>query len=132
MIVVDTSVLLDVMKDNQQWAERSQEALEEAASQDELVINPIVYAELSTRFSTIEDFEIALAYLPLKYLEIPRPALFLAAKAFQKYRLKGGTRTSVLPDFFIGAHAAAERASLLTRDPGRVRGYFPTVDLIAP
>jgi predicted nucleic acid-binding protein len=132
MIFVDTSVLLDVLTGDSHWAERSQIALDEASSQDELGINPIIYAELSAYYPTILDVDSVIGELPLKYFEMPRSALFLAAKAFQKYRKRGGTKINVLPDFFIGAHAAAEGAALLTRDPGRVRGYFPTVDLITP
>ncbi|HEV2652925.1 MAG TPA: type II toxin-antitoxin system VapC family toxin [Rhizomicrobium sp.] len=132
MIVVDTSVLLDVLTGDAHWAELSQAALDEASAQDDLVINPIIYAELSAYYLTIDDLESVIAELPLKYFEMPRSALFLAAKAFQRYRRRGGTKVNVLPDFFIGAHAAAERASLLTRDPSRVRAYFPTVGLINP
>jgi hypothetical protein len=107
-------------------------ALEEAASRDELVINDIVYAELSTRYARIEVLDAALTTMSLKHSAIPRAALFLAGKAFLRYRKRGGTRTGVLSDFFIGAHAAVERATLLTRDVEKMRTYFPAVDLIAP
>lgn len=132
MILVDTSVLLDVLKGDPHWADWSQTALEAAASRDELVINDIVYAELSTRYVRIEALDAAVAAMALKHSAIPRPALFLAGKAFLRYRKRGGTRTGVLPDFFIGAHAAVERAVLLTRDAEKVRTYFPSVALIAP
>lgn len=132
MILVDTSVLLDVLKDDPQWAAWSLRALEAAASRDELVINDIVYAELSTRYARIEPLDAALTTMSMKHSAIPRAALFLAGKAFLRYRKLGGTKTGVLSDFFIGAHAAVERAPLLTRDVEKVRTYFPTVDLIAP
>ncbi|MGD0142485.1 MAG: type II toxin-antitoxin system VapC family toxin [Rhizomicrobium sp.] len=132
MILVDTSVLLDVLKDDPQWADWSQGALEAAASRDELVINDIVYAELSTRYTRIEALDAALVAMSLGHSDIPRAALFLAGKAFLRYRARGGTKTGVLSDFFIGAHAAVERAPLLTRDVERVRAYFPAVDMIAP
>ena len=132
MILVDTSVLLDVLKDDPRWADWSQSALEAAASRDELVINDVVYAELSTRYDRIEALDETLTAMSLKHSTIPRAALFLAGKAFLRYRKRGGTRTGVLSDFFIGAHAAVERMPLLTRDVERIRAYFPTVDLIAP
>lgn len=132
MIVVDTNVLLDVLKIDPIWADRSQQALDRAAAGDELVINDIVYAELSSRFSTIEDLDNTIAAMPIRHASTPRSALFLAGKAFLSYRKSGGTRTGVLPDFFVGAHAAVENAALLTRDAGRIRTYFPTVSLITP
>lgn len=132
MIVVDTSVLLDVLKIDPVWANRSQQALDRAAASDDLIINDVVYAELSSRFSTVENLEETLAAMPVRHAAMPRPALFLAGKAFLSYRKSGGTKTGVLPDFFIGAHAAIEHASLLTRDASRVRTYFPTVSLITP
>ena len=132
MILVDTSVLLDVLKGDPHWLGWSRSALEAAASREELVINDIVYAELSTRYTRIEALDEAIGAMALKHSAIPRDALFLAGKAFLRYRKRGGTRTGVLSDFFIGAHAAVERSQLLTRDIERVRTYFPTVDLIAP
>jgi predicted nucleic acid-binding protein len=132
LILVDTSVLLDVLKGDPHWVGWSLRALEEAASRDELVINDIVYAELSTRYARIEALDEALAAMSLKHSAIPRAALFLAGKAFLRYRKRGGTKAGVLSDFFIGAHAAVERSPLLTRDIERIRTYFPTVGLIAP
>jgi predicted nucleic acid-binding protein len=96
-----------------------------------LVINPVIYAEVSLAYASVEDLDTGLASAGLEVVEIPRPALFLAAAAFRLYRRRGGTRTSVLPDFFIGAHAAVEGMTLITRDLRR-RGWFPTVQVIAP
>jgi predicted nucleic acid-binding protein len=132
VIIVDTSVLLDVLRADQEWANWSEAALNAAAVRDELAINDVVYAELATRYADIADLDAAIATMALRHTAMPRPALFLAGKAFQRYRARGGTRTGVLADFFIGAHAAIEDAQLLTRDTKRVAGYFPTVQLIAP
>jgi predicted nucleic acid-binding protein len=132
VIIADTSVLLDVVRNDPVWGIRARQALDTASANDEIVINDIIYAELSTRFVSIEVFESVMAAVPLNHRAIPRRGLFLAAKAFQLYRQRGGTKTGVLPDFFIGAHAAVEGAALLTRDPQRVRSYFPTVVLISP
>lgn len=132
MILVDTSVLLDVLKDEQEWADRSEAALVAASAIGGIAIDDIVYAELSTRYRRIEDLDAAIGAMGLTHAPIPRAALFLAGKAFLRYRKLGGTRTGVLSDFFIGAHAAVEGWPLLTRDDGRVKAYFPTVELIAP
>jgi hypothetical protein len=132
VIIADTSVLLDVVRDNPVWGLRAREALDAASAIDEIVINDVIYAELSVRYSTIEEFEKVLVAVPLKHRPIPKQALFLAAKAFQLHRRRRGTKTGVLSDFFIGAHAAVEGAALLTRDPGHVRSYFPTVRLVSP
>lgn len=132
MILVDTNVLLDVFTDDPDWADWSQHQLEAASLSDRLAINGVIYAELSTRFERIEDLDAALESAGAALAEIPRPALFLAGKAFLAYRKGGGTRTGVLPDFFIGAHASVAKIPLLTRDPRRYRTYFPAADLIAP
>lgn len=132
MILVDTSVLLDVLQNDARWADWSEAALESAAARDALAINDIVYAELSTRYDGIERLDSALAAMNLVQAHIPRPALFLAGKAYLRYRRRGGTNTGVLSDFFVGAHAAVAGAALLTRDTGRVRSHFPTVSLISP
>lgn len=132
MIIADTSVLIDVVRDDPIWGLRARLALDAASANDDVVINDVIYAELSTRYPTIEAFEATLSSVPLKHRPMPRRALFLAAKAFQLYRQRGGAKTSVLPDFFIGAHAAVTGAALLTRDPARVAAYFPTVMLLSP
>ncbi len=132
MILVDTNVLLDVVTDDPAWADWSQRQLEAATLRDRLAINAVIYAELSIAFSRIEELDASLEQVSIGLTEIPRPALFLAGKAFRAYRRRGGVKTGVLPDFFIGAHAAVLKAPLLTRDAARYRSYFPTLELIAP
>ncbi|HEY6600662.1 MAG TPA: type II toxin-antitoxin system VapC family toxin [Xanthobacteraceae bacterium] len=132
MTLVDSNVILDVVTDGEAWADWSQEQLEQAASAGPLIINNVIYAEISTRYSTVEDVEAMLRNLDIGVATIPRTALFLAGKAYLRYRATGGVRTGVLSDFFIGAHAAVEQRPLLTRDARRYRTYFPTVELITP
>lgn len=132
MILVDSNVLLDLLTDDPVWAPWSVAALEDAALEGDLVINDIVYAEISVRYDRIEDLETFVAETGVRHLQIPRTALFLAAKAFGAYRRRGGQRAGVLPDFFIGAHAAVAGFDLLTRDPRRYRAHFPTIRLITP
>lgn len=132
MILVDTNVLLDLVQDDPVWGDWSQNQLELASVRDSLAINHVIYAELSVGFERIEEVDGLVSAASLTVLDIPRPALFLAGKAFLDYRRKGGGRANVLPDFFIGAHAAVERMPLLTRDRARYTSYFPTVELIAP
>lgn len=132
MLLVDTNVLIDVLENDPEWSAWSLRQLRYRAQLSPLAINPIIYAELSIAFSTVERLDEALATMQLRHLEIPRPALFLAGKAFVRYRRQGGTKANVLADFFIGAHAAVARLPLLTRDTRRYRNYFPTVELIAP
>lgn len=132
LTLVDTNVLLDLVTDDPVWADWSIRKLDAAAVQGRLVINAVVYAEMSVRFERIEDLEEVLDEAGITVEDIPRAALFLAGKVFQKYRAAGGSRTGVLPDFFIGAHAAVLGTPLLTRDVQRYRTYFPSVSLIAP
>ena len=132
MILVDTNVLLDLVTDDPSWAAWSQAQLEAAALRDDLAINAVIYAELSIGFRRIEEVDAMLDTTGLRLEPMPRPALVLAGKAFRHYRQAGGTKTGVLPDFFIGAHAAVTKAPLLTRDAGRYRTYFPTVEVVAP
>jgi predicted nucleic acid-binding protein len=132
MTLVDTNVLLDIATNDSKWAAWSMRRLDAAAIRGPVLINAVVYAEFSIGYARIEEVDRVLADVDLKLAETPRAALFLAGKAFQRYRARGGARTSVLPDFFIGAHAAVARLSLLTRDPGPYRTYFPGVELIAP
>jgi predicted nucleic acid-binding protein len=132
VILVDTNVLLDVVTDDPLWADWSVAQLEAASLQGTLLINDVVYAELSVRYQRIEQLEAFVADAGLLVEPTPRAALFLAGKIFARYRKVGGTRSGVLPDFFIGAHAAVSGLPLLTRDTARYRTYFPTVELIAP
>jgi predicted nucleic acid-binding protein len=132
MLLVDTNVLIDVLQDDPQWSDWSIRQLRAQAQLHELAINPIIYSELSLMFESIEALQDTLAAMRLAFHEIPRPALFVAAKAFIRYRREGGTKQNVLPDFFIGGHAAVARCAVLTRDPARYRSYFPTVELLTP
>jgi predicted nucleic acid-binding protein len=132
VILVDTNVLLDLLLEDETWADWSQPQLETAAVHERLTINPFIYSELSIAFARIEELEGMLADAALAYEAIPRETLFLAGKAFLDYRRRRGTKPGVLPDFYIGARAAVMEWPLLTRDPGRYQSYFPTVRLIAP
>ncbi len=130
--LVDSNVLLDILTDDETWREWSTAALAAAADAGPLFINPIIYAEVSVRFSLIEELDEVLPRQVYRRLPLPWEAAFLADKAFLRYRRRGGRRTSTLPDFFVGAHAAVEEIVLLTRDATRYRTYFPTLHLIAP
>lgn len=130
--LVDSNVLLDVMTLDPKWSAWSGETIARVADRERIVLNAIVYAEISVRFTRIEDLEDALPASIIEREAIPYEAAFLAGKAFAAYRNRGGARSSTLPDFFIGAHAAVAGHRLLTRDPKRYRTYFPSVSLIAP
>jgi len=132
MILVDTNVLLDVLEDDPQWADWSQAKLDAAIATDTLAINPIIYAELSIAFARIEELEAVIAEASLNVEPVPREALFLAGKVFLRYRSACGIKQNVLPDFFVGAHAAVAHCPILTRDVARYRTYFPGVLLITP
>jgi predicted nucleic acid-binding protein len=132
MILVDTNVLLDVLEEDPRWAAWSQDRLDAAGATDTLAINPIIYSELSMAFARIEELEAVIGDAALTVEAIPREALFLAGKAFLRYRKSRGTKSSVLPDFYIGAHAAVMQWPILTRDVSRYQNYYPTVPLITP
>jgi predicted nucleic acid-binding protein len=132
MLLVDTNVLVDVLQNDPQWADWSIAQMRSQARLHALVINPVIYAEMSLSFLTIEALDDVVITLALELREIPRPALFLAAKAYAQYRRRGGSKRQVLPDFFIGAQAAVEGWPLLTRDASRFRTYFPTLEVLAP
>jgi predicted nucleic acid-binding protein len=132
MILVDTNVILDVVEDDPVWADWSQQRLDHAALDGPLIINPVIYAELSIAFNRIEELESLLARGGFGVEPLPREALFLAGKAFLRYRRQKGTQRGVLPDFFIGAHGAVLGVPLLTRDVGKYARYFPNLVLIAP
>jgi predicted nucleic acid-binding protein len=132
-VLVDTNVILDVSTNDPKWADWSAAMLEQVADDSTLVINPIIYAEISVGFKKIEDLELALPPGTFRRDTLPYEAAFLAGKAFLKYRQRGGrSKPRPLPDFYIGAHAAVAGFRLLTRDATRYRTYFPGVDLIAP
>lgn len=132
MLLVDTNVLVDVLEDDPEWADWSIGQLRAQSKIHRLAINPFIYAELSLTFSTVEALDQALDDLGLTMVELPRPALFIAGKAFIRYRRQGGTKGNELGDFFIGAHAAVSKYPVLTRDTRRYASYFPSVNLIAP
>ena len=131
-MLVDTNVVVDVLEDDPEWADWSIAQLQAQCKVHRLIINPIIYAELSLTFSTVEALDRVLDGMELRMMEIPKPALFLAGKAFVQYRRSGGAKINVLGDFFIGAHAAVAGLPVLTRDARRYRTYFPTVKLITP
>ena len=132
MVLVDTNVLLDVVQDDARWAAWSQGQLESVGLADRLVINAVIYSELSMAFARIEELEAVVNEASLTLEAIPREALFLAGKVFLDYRRRKGSKQHVLPEFYIGAHAAVNGYPILTRDVARYRSYFPTVRLIAP
>lgn len=132
MTLVDTNILLDLVTNDTVWVDWSQRQLEAAAVRGAVLINDVVYAELAVGFLRVEEVDAVLSAAQVEMTAMPREALFLAGKVFQRYRAGGGTRSGVLPDFFIGAHAAVAQLPLLTRDVRRYRTYFPTVRLIAP
>lgn len=129
---MDSNVILDVATSDASWTARSAAALEHAADHGALVVNPIIYAEVSIGYSTIEDLQAALPADVFVREDLPWAAAFLAGKAYRGYRRRGGTRRSPLPDFYVGAHAAVAGYKLLTRDARRYRTSFPTVELITP
>jgi predicted nucleic acid-binding protein len=132
MLLVDTNVLLDVLEDDPAWADWSVRQLRAQAQVHELFINPVIYAELSLAFDSVQATDETIGAMGLSVQELPRPALFLAGRAFVKYRREGRTKANVLADFFIGAHAAVMGCGILTRDARRYRSYFPRVALITP
>ena len=131
-MLVDTNVLVDVLQNDPQWADWSMAQLQAQSKVHRLSINPIIYAELSLTFSTVEALDAVISRMELDLLDIPKPALFLAGKAFVQYRRGGGARTNVLADFFIGAHAAVSGLPVLTRDTRRYQTYFPSNKLVTP
>ncbi|MBI4469228.1 MAG: type II toxin-antitoxin system VapC family toxin [Acidobacteria bacterium] len=131
-VLVDSSVLLDILTEDPQWFEWSSRTLRRCAEEAVLIINPVIYAEVSIRFERIEELEDALPGSMFERRQLPWTAAFLAGKCFVKYRKAGGRRSAPLPDFFIGAHAAVEELDLATRDRSHYSTYFPTVRLIGP
>jgi predicted nucleic acid-binding protein len=131
-VLVDSNVILDVVEDDPNWCEWSLQVLNRYSETHQLIINPIIYAEVSISFERIEELEEVLSAAGFKMVPIPKEALFLAGKAFVRYRRKPGVKTAPLPDFFIGAHAAVAAVALLTRDKKRFKHYFPSVKLVSP
>jgi len=130
--LVDSNVLLDVITEDDEWMDWSATALGRAANVSTLAINPVVYAEVAARFARIEELEDALPSDYYQRLALPWEAAFLAGQCFVKYRRRGGSRRSPMPDFYIGAHATIQGLTLLTRDPRRYRTYFPALPIISP
>ena len=132
MTLVDTNVLIDLAADDPVWGDWSEASLEAAARRGPVWINDVVYAEFAVRYDTMDELDAFLAAAQIEMIRMPKAALFLAGKVFGKYRRSGGTRSGVLPDFFVGAHAETAHLLLLTRDTRRYRTYFPKLALIAP
>ncbi len=132
MVLVDSNVLVDVFAASGEWRSWSTRAMAEAGSREGLAINPVIYAELGAAFASESELDRFLPTTRFARLELPYSAAWLAGHAFVRYRRSGGTRRSPLPDFYIGAHAQVAGLTLLTRDAGRYRSYFPKVRLIAP
>jgi len=131
-VIVDSNIILDVFVNDPKWADWSESKLDEYDQLGILYINSIVYSEISIGFRRIEDLESAIAKAGFEILQIPKEALFLAGKAYLKYKKRKGTKRTPLPDFFIGAQAAVQNLDLITRDVSKYQSYFPTVKLIAP
>ena len=131
-VFVDSCILLDLFTDDPCWGDWSQEILEQYSQTNSLYINAMVYTEVSIGFNEIEEVEESLSALSIKVVETPKEALFLAGKVFLQYRKNKGTKTSPLPDFFIGSHVAVSGFDLITRDLGKYRTYFPQIKLIHP
>ncbi|MGD0482465.1 MAG: type II toxin-antitoxin system VapC family toxin [Terracidiphilus sp.] len=132
MVIVDSNIVFDLWDQDPVWGSWSAQQLRSLSTAHDLAINAVIYAEISARFSSQANLDKAVDELGLIMLEIPRDAAFLAGNAFQQYRQQGGNRTNVLPDFFIGAHAASLRCEILTRDTRPYSTYFPAVPLISP
>lgn len=132
MLLVDTNVLVDILQDDRDWADWSVGQLRAQSQVHELAINPVIYAELSLNFASVAALDAAVDSMGLQLKDLPRPALFLAGKAFVKYRRAGGIKGNVLADFFVGAHAAVMGWAILTRDGRRYKNYFPRVALVVP
>jgi len=130
--LVDSNVLIDLLTEDEKWLDWSAASLEECADEGALFINPIIYAEISPLFDSIEAMDDALSPDYFRRADLPWEAGFLAGMAFVRYRRSGGARRSPMPDFYVGAHAAVEGLTLLTRDAKRYRKYFPSLRIIAP
>ncbi len=131
-VLVDSNVLLDILTEDAKWYDWSANALRTQADRSVLVINPLIYAEVSVRFSRVEDLDEAFPEELFRRDPLPWEAAFLAAKAFMSYRRRRGAKHSPLPDFYIGAHAAIAGLTLLTRDRARYETYYPSIELISP
>ena len=131
-ILIDTCIITDLASPESKWFEWSASTLEKLDDNNTFIINPIIYTECSVGFATIEEVEALFKTLGFAIQTIPKEALFLAGKAFLQYKRRKGSKTNVLPDFFIGAHAAVMNYPLISRDKGRFSTYFPSIELIIP
>lgn len=131
-VLVDSNIFLDILGEDRNWAEWSESALAECGKRIPLYINLIIYAEVSVGFASLDELDAALPASLYEREDMPWEAAFLAGKAFSAYRRKGGPRMSLLPDFYIGAHAAIGNLALLTRDAARFHNYFPRLEILAP
>ncbi|MSP59605.1 MAG: type II toxin-antitoxin system VapC family toxin [Myxococcales bacterium] len=132
MTLVDSNVLLDIFTRDPKWYAWSAAALMSAGDEGALATNPIIFAEVSIHFASLEELEEALPAASFHRAALPWEAAFLAGRCFAQYRKRGGARRSPMPDFYIGAHAAVAGMGLLTRDPKRYRSHFPKLRLICP
>lgn len=130
--LIDTNIIIDVVTSDPQWSSWSSDTLADCANRGRLVINPIIFAELAVGFDRIEDLEAALPEPDWERSPLPYAAGFLAGRCFLQYRRRGGARLRPLPDFYVGAHAAVEGLTIVTRDAARFRTYFPHVEVVAP
>lgn len=131
-VLVDSNILIDIFSNSTDWFRWSRDQLTYLSGQTRLYINPIIYTEISIGFTKIEELENCLNLLPIQNQELPKEALFLAGKAFLSYRKNGGRKSATLPDFFIGAHGAVNKWSIITRDPKRMKFYYPSLNIISP
>ncbi len=131
-LLVDSNIILDLFENDPEWADWSENILFQYSQEYDLCINSIIYSEISIGFKRIEELEKAITDCGFKFIPIPKEALFLAGKAFFKYRRRKGNKVSPLPDFFIGAHAAVLKIPIITRDTSRIKTYFPVVKIISP
>lgn len=132
MILVDSNVILDIFTQDKKWYEWSSLTVEHWANLTTLAINPIIYTEVSIRFTSIEELNESLSSEIFKRIDLPWEAAFLAGKSYLQYRKQGGNKSSPLPDFYIGAHAAVSGLRLMTRDSARYKTYFPSIEVICP
>jgi predicted nucleic acid-binding protein len=132
MILVDTNIFLDVFQQDPVWMPWSAQQLRLGQASDSLVINMVVYAELLGHPKFAFDLDAFLQAQSIDTLDINRQTARAAAMAFREYRHRGGGKTGVLPDFFIGAQAVTEGWTLLTRDAARYKTYFPKIKMICP
>lgn len=132
MVLIDSNIILDIFTEDSNWFDWSSNALAQCANNNQVAINPIIYAEISVRYNRLEDLEEALPSSFFQRVSLPWEAGFLAGKCFLRYKQNGGVRRSPLPDFYIGAHAVISKMTILTRDASRYRTYFPNLKIIAP